>query len=164
MPSDPNQASSPNEGHRPYEAQQAEFMLACSQPRYSLRSLVYDGYDMSVKNNVSLWLNLIDEEVNRELRPFIYDALFSSYVPTAEAERLHHLTRIADDIADSVYVLCGLANCLGIPLQQVFAEVHRSNMLKAVNGKVLRRADGKILKPEGWQPPNIKAIIQSQLG
>ena len=26
-------------------------------------------------------------------------------------------------------------------------------MQKVVDGKVLRREDGKILKPEGWQPP-----------
>jgi predicted HAD superfamily Cof-like phosphohydrolase len=27
-------------------------------------------------------------------------------------------------------------------------------------GKVLRREDGKILKPEGWQPPSLKQYLR----
>jgi predicted HAD superfamily Cof-like phosphohydrolase len=38
-----------------------------------------------------------------------------------------------------------------------WAEVVRSNMAKVdpVTGKVIKRADGKILKPEGWTPPQL---------
>jgi predicted HAD superfamily Cof-like phosphohydrolase len=32
-------------------------------------------------------------------------------------------------------------------------------MAKLVDGKVIRRADGKVQKPEGWQPPDIKRIL-----
>jgi predicted HAD superfamily Cof-like phosphohydrolase len=28
------------------------------------------------------------------------------------------------------------------------------------SGKVEKREDGKVLKPAGWTPPNIKAIIR----
>lgn len=36
------------------------------------------------------------------------------------------------------------------------AEVNRSNLAKIVDGKVIRDAvSGKILKPEGWTPPNL---------
>jgi len=41
----------------------------------------------------------------------------------------------------------------------VFAEVHRSNMAKLVDGKVIRREDGKVLKPEGWTPPDVKGAM-----
>ena len=41
-----------------------------------------------------------------------------------------------------------------------FREVHRSNMAKVgPGGKVLRREDGKILKPEGWTPPDLKGVL-----
>ena len=40
-----------------------------------------------------------------------------------------------------------------------FNEVHRSNMAKLVDGKVLRREDGKVLKPEGWQPPQLAQFL-----
>ena len=50
---------------------------------------------------------------------------------------------------------------LGIDIDAVFAAVHASNMEKAPNGVVIRREDGKVLKPEGWEPPTeaIRAIL-----
>ena len=41
------------------------------------------------------------------------------------------------------------------------AEVTRSNLAKIVDGKVLRRADGKIQKPEGFQPPDIAGALKA---
>lgn len=38
-------------------------------------------------------------------------------------------------------------------------EVTRSNLSKIVDGKVLRREDNKILKPDGWRPPNIQGAL-----
>ena len=32
-------------------------------------------------------------------------------------------------------------------------------MAKLVDGKVLRREDGKVMKPEGWTPPELGAIL-----
>jgi predicted HAD superfamily Cof-like phosphohydrolase len=50
-----------------------------------------------------------------------------------------------------------------IPINAVFAEVCRSNMSKLLpDGSVLRRADGKILKPGTWSPPDIAAILQRE--
>jgi predicted HAD superfamily Cof-like phosphohydrolase len=57
---------------------------------------------------------------------------------------------------DNVFA-CG--HIYSIPLVDIFKEVHRSNMAKLVDGKVLRRPDGKVQKPAGWTPPNIKAIL-----
>jgi hypothetical protein len=33
-------------------------------------------------------------------------------------------------------------------------------MAKLVDGKVIRREDGKIQKPEGWSPPDIKSVLE----
>lgn len=38
-------------------------------------------------------------------------------------------------------------------------EVTRSNLAKIVDRKVLRREDNKILKPDGWQPPDIAGAL-----
>jgi hypothetical protein len=35
-------------------------------------------------------------------------------------------------------------------------------MEKAPGGIVKRRPDGKVLKPEGWQPPDIAKLIEIQ--
>lgn len=74
------------------------------------------------------------------------------------------LVRVADGIADLIYVLVGTALELGIPLDRVWAEVHRANMAKVdpVTGKVRKREDGKVLKPEGWTPPDIESALYGE--
>lgn len=78
---------------------------------------------------------------------------------TITAMQQDDLVEIADGLADLCYVAIGTAVAYGIPLDKVFEEVHRSNMMKAPNGIVKYREDGKVLKPEGWQPPNVKSIL-----
>ncbi|MCP4569576.1 MAG: nucleoside triphosphate pyrophosphohydrolase family protein [FCB group bacterium] len=71
------------------------------------------------------------------------------------------LVEIADAIGDSIYVLVGMAIEFGIPLAPVWDEIQRSNMAKVdpETGKVVKRKDGKVLKPEGWKSPDIAGII-----
>lgn len=71
------------------------------------------------------------------------------------------IVEIADACADLKWVIEGLEHTLNIPQQEVWNEVSRSNLSKiSSTGKVIKREDGKVLKPEGWSPPNIKAIIK----
>ena len=61
----------------------------------------------------------------------------------------------ADALVDAIYYLLDSAVRHGINLDPIFDIVHQANMNKIVNGKVLRREDGKILKPPGWQDPGV---------
>lgn len=150
---------------------QEQFMIACGQPRFKLSDAI-NAYAKGYCNlpildhNIKLWKGLIEEEVVKELFAHI-DGLRGGKVASKE-ESASYLTCIADDIADSVYVLCGLANCLSIPLEQIFYAVHNANMKKRSqqpNGDytILKRADGKILKPEGWKAADIEGIMQSKV-
>jgi len=78
-----------------------------------------------------------------------------------EAIGRRDLVEIADACADLIYVVAGTAHEYGIPLEEVWDEVQRSNMAKVdpTTGKVRRREDDKILKPEGWTPPDIATIL-----
>lgn len=69
------------------------------------------------------------------------------------------LVQIADACADLVYVAIGTAVACGIPFDEVWNEVHRSNMDKFPGGVVTRREDGKILKPPGWTPPGVALVL-----
>lgn len=55
---------------------------------------------------------------------------------------------------------------LGFPMEAGWHEVHASNMAKVdkETGKVIRREDGKILKPEGWVGPNLAAVLAGEPG
>ena len=99
----------------------------------------------------------IPEDVNeRELRMSLLEEEVNEYF---DAEENADLVEIADALADIIYIACGTAVSYGIPLDDVFAEVHRSNMAKLVDGKVIRRADGKIQKPDSWTPPDIMKVL-----
>lgn len=68
--------------------------------------------------------------------------------------------KLADGLADLIYVCVGAANEFGIDLAAVWDEVHKSNMAKiGPNGEVKRRVDGKVIKPDGWTPPDIKKAL-----
>lgn len=76
------------------------------------------------------------------------------------AEDNNDLTNLAVELADIIYIACGTAVSYGIPLDEVFNAIHEANMNKLVDGKVIRREDGKIKKPEGWQPADIEGILK----
>lgn len=70
-----------------------------------------------------------------------------------------------DAITDILYVLLGTAHAYGLgdKLQAAFNEVHRSNMTKVMpDGKVLKREDGKIIKPDTYEPPNLQMVFELQ--
>lgn len=92
----------------------------------------------------------------RALRMRLLEEEFKEY---EQGEYNNDLENIAKELADIIYIVCGTAVSYGIPLDKVFAAVHESNMAKLVDGKPIRREDGKILKPEGWTPPDIKKIL-----
>lgn len=70
------------------------------------------------------------------------------------------LSALAHEMADLLYVVYGTFDQLGIDADAVFSEIHRANLSKAGGP---RRADGKILKPEGWQAPDIARVIEEQM-
>ena len=99
---------------------------------------------------VALRRSLIDEEVNKELFP---------------AMEAGNLVDIADAIGDAIVVMIGTALEYGIPLEKVWEVIDRANMGKVdpVTGKVIRRSDGKILKPAGWTPPDIAGVLAADM-
>lgn len=92
----------------------------------------------------AFWPQLLDEEVS-ELR---------------EALHTQDLVEVADALADILYVAYQAAASYGIPIDAVFREVHRSNLAKvSPDGLVIRRADGKVMKPAGWTPPDVARVL-----
>lgn len=71
------------------------------------------------------------------------------------------LVEATDAMADLVVVVKGSAHTLGVDIDEATRIVHGTNMAKAPGGVVLRREDGKVLKPEGWQPPTeaLRALV-----
>ncbi|MES2836143.1 MAG: nucleoside triphosphate pyrophosphohydrolase family protein [Bacteroidota bacterium] len=75
------------------------------------------------------------------------------------------IVEIADALGDQMYILFGtlLKHGLQHKIEEVFNEIHRSNMSKLdENGKAIYREDGKVMKSEKYFKPNIKAILEKE--
>ena len=93
-----------------------------------------------------LRLDLHYEEAVKELR---------------DAFKSKDLTFIADSLVDSLYVIYGTANACGLDLEPFFAEVHRSNMTKFIDG--LRAENGKWVKGPSYTPASLQPILEAQI-
>lgn len=105
--------------------------------------LEYDNYEASYENN----LKEETEELVEAMRN--YDA---------EPSRKHR-QQLCKEWADVQVVLSNIAVYFDIPADEAFQRVHNNNMTKvADNGKIRLRADGKILKPEGYVKPDMSGL------
>ena len=115
----------------------AEFMRACDQQ-------VVETPQMPDEFTTSLRLHLIHEEVHE----------------LVEGIRNRDIVEIADALTDILYVVYGAGHAFGIPLDKCFDEVQRSNMTKVMpNGKVLKNAEGKVMKPDTYEEPNLEKVL-----
>ena len=103
-----------------------------------------DQTDTGVGSQSDLYLALIREE---------FDELFEAYIN-------RDLIEVADACADLKWVIEGLEHTLNIPQQKIWDEVARSNLSKiSPTGKVLKRADGKVMKPDTYSPPDLQQFF-----
>jgi len=86
------------------------------------------------------------------------------------AEEVHELHEAVDNndrveqldaLIDILVVTIGALHSMGADVEGAWQEVIRSNLAKidAATGKVIKRDDGKVLKPEGWKPPDLTGYL-----
>ena len=64
------------------------------------------------------------------------------------------------ELADLVYVCFQFAENMEWDLEEALRRVHKSNMSKlGLDGKPIRRADGKVLKGPKYQPPHLVDLV-----
>ena len=110
---------------------QASFMQACGQT-----------VGVENRDQYALYLDLIREEVQ-------------------ELEDSRHPVSDLDALIDILVVTIGAIHSMGADAEGAWNEVMRSNLDKIdpESGTVLKRGDGKVLKPEGWTPPNLDPYL-----
>jgi predicted HAD superfamily Cof-like phosphohydrolase len=91
-----------------------------------------------------------------EVEQLRIDLILEEFKEVVDAMKAKDIEGVADGITDLIYVLVGMAVSYGIPLDKVWAEVQKSNMLKEGGAT---REDGKILKPAGWVAPDIEGAL-----
>ena len=97
-------------------------------------------------------INEETEELNVEIDTLINELKTTGYV--SKETKL----KMFKELADLQYVLSGMVVSLGIPMEEVFQRVHNSNMSKLVDGKPLKREDGKFLKGPNYKKPDLSDL------
>ena len=61
-----------------------------------------------------------------------------------------------------MWVIIGYMLSKGYDVEGAWDEGAKSNLAKidALTGKVIKREDGKVLKPEGWKKPDFSKFIK----
>lgn len=67
--------------------------------------------------------------------------------------------QILDGSCDADVVMTGADLTFGFDHEAAVAEVHRSNMTKLVNGKPVKDAGGKVIKPPTYSPANLLPFV-----
>jgi predicted HAD superfamily Cof-like phosphohydrolase len=101
---------------------------------------------------------LLDEKTS-ELR---YNLIKEENEEYLEACKNGDIVEIADALGDILYIAFGslLKHGLQYKIDEVFDEIHRSNMSKLdKDGKPIFREDGKVLKSELYFRPDIKKVL-----
>jgi len=108
-----------------------KFAEACDQP--------------ASEANYKMYLDLIREETD-ELEEAIQD--------NDKVEQL-------DALVDILVVTIGAIRAAGWDAEGAWKEVMDTNFAKIdpTTGKVIKREDGKVLKPEGWQAPQLTPFL-----
>ena len=80
-----------------------------------------------------------------------------------EACKSGNLVEVADALGDQLYIIFGtiLRHGLHHKIEEVFDEIHRSNMSKLdEKGQPIFREDGKIMKSNNYFKPDIKMVLE----
>lgn len=115
-------------------ADQEKFMRACDQK-----------LGVADDQQFNLYKDLIAEEVNE---------LAAALAQRDNVETL-------DALIDILVVTIGAIHSMGADAEGAWNEVMRTNFAKIdkETGKVRKREDGKVLKPEGWKSPELEKFL-----
>lgn len=109
---------------------------------------------------INLRIGLIEEEYT-EVCEEVYDNLANLTPKDNDKIDRKALTK---ELADMLYVIYGFGLTFGLPLQEVFEEVHKSNMSKLDEyGQPIFREDGKVLKGPNYKSPDLERFFENQI-
>lgn len=115
----------------------------------------YSGNDVS---NTPRWIS--EDEFNAQ-----YNLIKEEVTEISQAFDEKNMVEVVDGLVDSLYVLFGLVNRMGLAHEVVrgFEEIHENNLTKIFDSEgrliVKRNEAGKVIKPEGYQKVKLENVF-----
>ena len=112
-------------------------------------------------NDVKTFIEACDQERNEDNVYLYQDLIKEEYTEFWDAEAVSDEVEQLDACMDMIWVILGYCYMKGWDVNGAWNEVARSNLAKInpETGKVIKREDGKVLKPEGWTPPQLEKFV-----
>jgi predicted HAD superfamily Cof-like phosphohydrolase len=100
-------------------------------------------------------------EFNKDQFNLYVDLMQEEWKELGEAITAQDKVETLDALIDFIVVTIGAIHSAGFDAEGAWKEVMKTNFAKIDHdtGKVRKREDGKVLKPTGWVPPNLKPFI-----
>jgi predicted HAD superfamily Cof-like phosphohydrolase len=122
-----------------------------------------------VFTDVSVFLSAVGQEIPTVPQQMVSDQaeLYKKLIKE-EVEEFWEAEAASDDVEqidacfDMIWVIVGYMKSRGWDCENIWDEGAKSNLSKIdpLTGLVRRREDGKILKPEGWKPPDFTKFVR----
>jgi len=116
---------------------------------------------MSMSLDVAVFQKACDQNPSPENAELYAKLILEEYGEFAVARRENDEVEQLDACMDMIWVILGYCHMKGYKVDAAWNEVARSNLAKidTATGKVRKREDGKVLKPEGWKPPELDSYV-----
>ena len=115
---------------------------------------------LMIARDLQKWSNCLEENIKRDCSDELLrrvHLMLEELAETIEGMRRCDELQVLDGLADLLYVAIGTAVTYGLPLEDAFWEVHRSNMTKQVcNLNDPRLRD----KGPDYVPPNLRQFLE----
>jgi predicted HAD superfamily Cof-like phosphohydrolase len=100
-------------------------------------------------------------EFNKEQLDMYYSLIKEETQELQDGFNNNNRVEILDALIDIIVVSIGAINSMGSNGEAAWNEVMKTNFAKidSNTGKVRKRSDGKVLKPDGWKEPNLKPYV-----
>lgn len=111
--------------------------------------------------DVAVFIAACDQEKTEENANLYRKLITEEYVEFLNASANKDEIESLDGCMDMIWVILGFCVMKGYDVKGAWDEVARSNLSKIdkATGKVIKRADGKVLKPEDWSPPQLEKYL-----
>lgn len=116
---------------------------------------------MSMSRDVQVFQMACEQHPSPENAILYQKLIEEEYKEFLEAVESNDNVETLDACMDMIWVILGYCHMRGFKVDAAWNEVARSNLDKidVKTGKVIKREDGKVLKPEGWKPPELKYYV-----
>jgi predicted HAD superfamily Cof-like phosphohydrolase len=111
--------------------------------------------------DVKIFLDACDQKPSVENTLLYKDLIVEEFAEFIEAFNMEDDVEQLDACMDMIWVIMGYCHMKKFDIRGGWDEVAKSNLCKIDSNtdKVIRREDGKILKPEGWTPPDLTKFV-----